>query len=146
MRFNPGKTNIVCIGKQAYTSPPVRTIGDSEVGLSDEAPILGVTFTSDSSSERHVKNRVRKCQQSMFGMASIGLSYPGLSSEVKAFLWNSIGNPILLYGMESIGITKNELNILKTTQGNIIKRVMGINKRSHHSKLQTLRILVLRLY
>lgn len=37
--------------------------------------------------------------------------------------------------MESIAISKNDLKVLKTTQGNIIKRIMGINKRSHHSKL-----------
>ena len=30
---------------------------------------------------------------------------------------------------------KNDIKELKTTQGNIIKRTMGINKRSHHSNL-----------
>ena len=135
MRFNPLKTSIVCIGKQVHTNQPVWTIGNTEVTLSDDALILGVTFCSELSSKKHVKNRVRKCQQSMFGMASVGLSYPGLNSEVKSFLWNSIGNPILLYGMESVALSRNDLNTLKTTQGNIIKRIMGINKRSHHSKL-----------
>ena len=71
----------------------------------------------------------------MFKMTSMGLSYPGLNSEVKAFLWNSIGCPILLYGMESIAISAKDIKSLKTTQGNIIKRIMGIKKRSHHSKL-----------
>ena len=135
MRFNPLKTNIICIGKQPHIKPPVWKIGDAEVGLTEDALVLGVTFTHDLSSGKHVRNRIRKCQQSMFGMASIGLSYPGLSSEVKAFLWNSVGNPILLYGMESIAITKGDMKVLKTTQGNIIKRITGINKRSHHSNL-----------
>ena len=135
MRFNPLKTNIICIGKQAHAKPPVWKIGDAEVGLTEDALVLGVTFTSELSSDKHIRNRVRKCQQSMFGMASIGLSYPGLNSEVKAFLWNSIGNPILLYGMEAIATNKSDMEVLKTTQGNIIKRITGINKRSHHSKL-----------
>ena len=58
-----------------------------------------------------------------------------IPSEVKAFLWNSIGNPILLYGMEAIATNKSDIKVLRTTQGNIIKRITGINKRSHHSKL-----------
>ena len=135
MRFNPLKSNIICIGKQPDLKPPVWTIGDAEVGLTDNAVMLGVTFTPELNSKTHVRNRIRKCQQSMFGMTSIGLSYPGLNSDVKAFLYNSIGNPTLLYGMESIGMSKNDMSTLKTTQGNIIKRIMGLNKRSHHSKL-----------
>ena len=135
MRFNPLKTSIVCVGKQPHIKPPVWTLGNSQVGLSEEALVLGVTFNSTLSSNKHVKNRMRKCQQSMFAMTTMGLSYPGLNSDVKAFLWNSIGCPILLYGMESISISEKDLKSLKTTQGNIIKRIVGIKKRSHHSNL-----------
>ena len=71
----------------------------------------------------------------MYKLSSLGLSYPGLNSDVKAFLWKSIGCPLISYGMESIAISNSDIKILKTTQGNIIKRVMGLNKRSHHSKL-----------
>ena len=135
MRFNPLKTSIVCVGKQPHINPPVWTLGNTQVGLSEEALILGVTINSTLSSNKHVKNRMRKCQQSMFKMTPMGLSYPGLNSDVKAFLWNSICCPILVYGMESIAISEKDLKSLKTTQGNIIKRIMGIKKRSHHSKL-----------
>ena len=50
-------------------------------------------------------------------------------------MWKSIGSPLLSYGMESLSLSSTDLKVLKTTQGNIIKRVMGINKKSHHSKL-----------
>ena len=65
----------------------------------------------------------------------MGLSYPGLNSDVKAYLWKSICCPTLAYGMESIMLSQKELKELKTAQCNIIKRVMGINKRSHHTHL-----------
>ena len=156
MRFNPIKTSTVCIGKESCSRSPVWTIGNTEVGLSENTKVLGVTFSSDLSANKHVKNRVRKCQQSMLGMASIGLSYPGLNSDVKSFLWKSISNPILLYGMESVARSKSDINILKTAQSNIIKRIMGFDKRSHHSKLlkalkissvdQMLKFNALRLY
>ena len=71
----------------------------------------------------------------MFKLASFGMSYTGLSSDVKAFLWNTIGCPILAYGMESIDLSESDIKHLKTMQENTIKRVMGINKRSHHSNI-----------
>ena len=71
----------------------------------------------------------------MFKLASFGMSYPGLNSDVKAFLWNTIGCPILAYGMESIDLSESDIKQLKTLQRNTIKRVMGISKHSHHSNI-----------
>ena len=72
----------------------------------------------------------------MFKMVSVGLSYPGLNSEVKAFLWNTIGSPILANGMESMTLSQGDLKQLNSAQGTIIKRIMGVNNRAHHSNLQ----------
>ena len=71
----------------------------------------------------------------MFKLASFGMSYPGLNSDVKAFLWNTIGCPILAYGMESIDLSESDIKQLRTMQGNTIKRVLGISKHSHHSNI-----------
>ena len=136
MRFNPTKTNIVCIGKQPHIKPPTWTLGNTQICLSNDTNILGVTFNSKLTSINHVNNRIRKCQQGMFKMASMGVSYPGLNSDVKAFLWNTLGAPILAYGMESIALPQGDLKQLKSTQGTIIKRIIGVNKRAHHSNLQ----------
>ena len=104
MRFNPLKTNIVCIGKQPHTISPTWKIDNAEVGLSEDTEVLGVTFNSTLDSNKHVKNRVRKCQQGTFSMTAMGLSYPGLNSDVKAFIWKTISSPLLAYGMESLEI------------------------------------------
>ena len=37
--------------------------------------------------------------------------------------------------MESIDLSQSNIRHLKTTQGNIIKIVMGVNKCAHHSSL-----------
>ena len=37
--------------------------------------------------------------------------------------------------MESIDLSDSDIKHLKTVQGNTIKRVLGINKRSHHSNI-----------
>ena len=135
MKFNPTKTNIVCIGKQPHTTPPVWTLGDSTIHLSKDTNVLGATFNSHLNSSDHTKNRSKKCRQGMFKLASFGMSYPGFDSDVKAFLWNTIGCPILTYGMESIDLSESDIKHLRTLQGNTIKRVMGISKHSHHSNI-----------
>ena len=63
MRFNPLKTSIVCVGKQPHIKPPVWTLGNTQVGLSEEAVILGVTFNPTLSSNKHIKNRMRNCHK-----------------------------------------------------------------------------------
>ena len=67
----------------------------------------------------------------MFKLASFGMSYPGLNSDAKAFLWNTIGYPILAYDMESIDLLECVIKHLNSMQGNTIKRVTGIDKHSH---------------
>ena len=71
----------------------------------------------------------------------IWVSYPGLNSDVKAFLWSTIGCHIHAYGMEFIDLSESDIKQLKTLQGNTIQRVMGISKLSHHSSnLQALAV------
>ena len=65
----------------------------------------------------------------------LGFQYPGLHSSVKTYLWNSVGAPTLMYSMDCVPLTKSETSLLKSSQGTIIKAVMGLNKRNHHSDL-----------
>ena len=61
------------------------------------------------------------------------MTYPGLSSDVKTYLWNKAGIPILVYGMTCLNLSKINFCDLESAQGSIFKHVFGINKRSHHS-------------
>ena len=44
MKFNPIKSNIVCIGKKPHRQPPVWTLADTDIGLSDDANVLGTSY------------------------------------------------------------------------------------------------------
>ena len=83
----------------------------------------------------HIRNRIRSCNQSVFKYTSAGLSYPGLHCEVKTHIWNTINAPVLTYGLETLNITNSEMYELKSTQGSIIKRGLGIGKRSHYHRV-----------
>ena len=129
------------LGKNPFVSPPRWKIGDSDIMCEDSVEILGVTIENNLNYSSHVQKRTTVCRQRMYGLTSVGMSYPGLASETKAYLWNSIGAPMITYGMDSVNLTNANLKQLRSVQGNVIKRVMGIPKRSHHSELlEALRI------
>ena len=83
----------------------------------------------------HVDNRIRKCQQSQYGLNKCGMVYPEASSDVKCYLWNSICAPVLLYGLDCLNLNKSNVDKLETTQGNLIKQSMGLSKRVHSTEL-----------
>lgn len=133
--FGIKKTQFCVIGKQVLKQCPKIYLNNNEVTLKSNIEILGVSYESAGSFTSHVNNRISACRKSMFKLSAIGFQYPGLHCTVKSYLWKTVGSPTLLYGMECISLTQSDINLLKTTQGNIIKNVMGQSKRSHHSQL-----------
>ena len=135
IKFNPTKTKCTQIGKSALKIPPTWTLDGETIKLSDETTILGVNFTTDLKARSHIKNRIRACNQSVFKFSTAGSLYPGLNCEVKTHLWNTINCPVLTYGLETIHISKTELEELQSTQGTIVKRGLGLSKRSHYHRV-----------
>ena len=141
IRFNPVKTKCTVIGKSNLKRSPTWKLDGAIIPLSEDITILGVNLSQDMKATAHIKNRVRACNQSVFKFTTAGLSYPGLSCVVKNHIWNTINCPVLTYGLETLQISKTELNELKSTQGSIIKRGLGLSKRSHyHCVLQACNI------
>ena len=89
----------------------------------------------------HVDKRTSLCRRSIFRLSPSGMCYPGLEADAKAHIWNTIGAPTIQYGMECVDLSRKNKQHLSTVQTNIIKNVMGLSKRSHHTHLlQALRI------
>ena len=63
------------------------------------------------------------------------MAFPGCSAEVKAYLWNSICQPVLTYGFDSISISNHCMKSLETCQGNLVKKCLGLSVRSRSSSL-----------
>ena len=134
-RFGIKKTNIITIGKNLLEVMPSVTLDGDVISNVDQLEILGVTVNTKCSYSSHVENRTRSCRKSMYKLSCCGMTYPGLNTEVKRYLWNSVGAPTLLYGTECIPLSASDMHSLKSTQSNIIKNVLGLSKRNHHSKL-----------
>ena len=135
IKFNPTKTKCTRIGKQELKDPPTWTLDGQTITLSEETTILGVNFTNNLKAKSHISNRIRACNQSVFKFTTAGMSYPGLNCEVKTHIWNTINCPVLTYGLETIHITNAELDDLKSAQGSIVKRGLGLSKRSHYHRV-----------
>ena len=85
--------------------------------------------------------RTEKWRRSFYGLPDIGRSYPGLSLDIKACIWNTICQPILLYTMDCIPLSKTRLHKLESVQCNLLKQCLGFNKRTRSSHLlQTLHV------
>ena len=135
IRFNPTKTKCIEIGKARLKTPPTWVLDGEAVNLSDETTILGVNFTNDLKARSHIKNRIRACNQSVFKFSTAGALYPGLNCDVKTHIWNTINCPVLTYGLETIHISNMELEDLKSAQGSVVKRGLGLSKRSHYHRV-----------
>ena len=104
--------------------------GSGIIKTENSLDILGIRFSSRHTYCDHVEQRVNSARRAMHSLSSVGMAYPGLSSDVKIHLWKTIGSPSLLYGMDGVHLTKSSLKRLDSFQGSIIKQVLGFNKRS----------------
>jgi hypothetical protein len=132
-KFGAKKSKAIVIGNDSYK--PTWYIGENAIESVDAIELLGVTIDTQGRYDTHICNRISACRRSIFRLSSCGMSYPGLNANVKTYLWKSIGAPTLLYGTECIPLSKSNLKDINSTQGTIVKSVMGVSKRSHHTEL-----------
>jgi len=52
-------------------------------------------------------------------------------SDTKSYLFYSICQPTLLYGLDAVNININMVKKIENMQGSIMKRVCGIPNHSH---------------
>lgn len=134
-KFGINKTHCMILNGKVFTRTPTWLLGRQEIDIVDELEILGCCFDNKVSGNKHVEKRIQACRKSMYSLSEIGCCYPGLNSNVKTHLWKSIGQPTLLYGLDSMCINGANIKRLDTTQASFIKRILGFKQRTHHSNL-----------
>lgn len=136
-KFGVPKTKCMIVSGQSLTEQPVWCLNDIHIANTSTMETLGVKFSSDQSrsSTAAVDGRIESCRRSFYGLRDVGMAYPGLATEVKTYIWNSMCQPILLYGMNCINLNRNSLKKLETTQCNLLKQSLGFGKYSRSSDL-----------
>ena len=133
--FGFAKTTCIIFGDHKFSSIPVWTLGDNAVECVNSVNILGVHFRNDLSSSAHVQTRISAARRKAFSLLKAGLTYPGLATNVKVYLWKMSVCPILLSGGHSIFVSPSDTRLLESFQSTHIKRIFGFPIRYHHSKL-----------
>ena len=121
------------ISGHSLSAEPVWFLESNRIENVKSLEILGVTF--DSKNVEHASKRIEKCRRSFYGLPDLGMSYPGLGSAVKSYLWKSMCQPVLLYGTDCATLNKSCEQKLESTQGNLLKQCLGLSKQSRSSHL-----------
>ena len=85
--FNIKKSKCVILGKTHFYEQPAWSLGGAKLDIVENLDILGVVFSETQNSAQHVDKRTSKCRGAYYSLSEIGMSYPGLASDVKAYLW-----------------------------------------------------------
>lgn len=133
--FNIKKSKCIIVGDHKFVNDPQWLLKDGKMDNVDELSILGTIFTADNKGNVHVDHRIKKCRGAFYNFTEVGMCYPGLSSNVKAHIWRTVCLPSLIYGCDARHITSTDVKKMDTVQGNLIKQVMGLSKRSHSTHL-----------
>ena len=102
-KFGIKKTKCLAMPPHRFHDQPKWFLKDALIENVDALEILGVNFGPKAS---HVDRRAEKCRRSFHSLRSLGLPYPGCHALVKAHLWKTICQPVLLYGSECIAMTE----------------------------------------
>jgi hypothetical protein len=116
------------VGNNILFGEPQWYLGTESIENVKSIEILGVVFNNECKGENHVNTRIQKCYRSYYSLRDAGFCYPGTNTDVKTYMWNTICKPVLLYGCESISLSKKDITALESAQGNIIKQSIGLSK------------------
>lgn len=133
-RFGLKKTKCLVMAPARFirNNTPSWTLNGQPIDVVDSLEVLGVHF---GSSEAHANCRADKCRRAFHGLRALGLPYPGCDTHVKRYLLRSICQPVLLYGTETIALSPHSMRHLNTTFNNLVKRSLGLSKRSRSSNV-----------
>ena len=84
-------------------------MGTSTLKTVANLDILGVNFSFSGKYDDLINNIIQNCKRSMFALSGIGMSYPVLNTLNKVNLFKSICRPTLMYGVDCLNLTKNNL-------------------------------------
>lgn len=131
-KFGIKKTKCMCLVSHRLQKTPQFYLQGNEIENVNELELLGTIF-SQVDSNVHVEKRADKCRRAFYSLRDSGMAYPGCASDVKAYLWKTVCHPVLMYSMECIPLSMKNKKSLYSTQGNLLKKSLGLHKSAKTS-------------
>lgn len=127
LRFNPQKTTCMIYGDNPFTDVPSLSISNENLKVTNSLTYLGAGLAQDGGAS-HALQRTKAATNAFYKLQHAGLYHKGVCPSTAAHLFKVGIQTSLTYAIESIHINASNLNLLKRTQGNLIKAALGLRK------------------
>ena len=109
-------------------------IGDEKLTVSANIKYLG-TILDNNRGLSHVNLPASKANRAFYSLQEAGFYHNTVSPKAAIYVYNTAVRSELLYGCSAINISKTNLNTLGKVQSKHIRTILGLNVKTHISKL-----------
>ena len=89
---------------------------------------LGSTLSSDGRCEEEVRRRIQAGWMSWKKVSGV-LNDSRLSARVKGNMYKSVVRPAMLYGMETVSVTKRQVGKMEVAELKMVRWALGVTKK-----------------
>ena len=125
-KFNADKTKIVAV-RTPQDAPFI--LYNKELGYSKDEPHLGISRDQQNNNKDTIGKRIQKARRTTYSLPVLGAGLSGLKNvglEVAIWGFNIYILPILLHGLETLVLTKAEVNDLALFQREMLRHFMKL--------------------
>ena len=139
IKWNPKKTQYMEINngvKKAMSVKEKRTeikFCGTKIDTEKQMRYLGVEISYNMKASTHIAKRRESLIKTSFALKNVGFNKK--ESETRAYLYKTIARPVLTYGLESISLTTNDKRVISTTEGNAVKGLLELSRKSRTKNL-----------
>ena len=134
IKWNPGKTQSIEFNKGVTKVISVREkrtkieFCGAKIDFEKQMKYLGIKINEKIKTRLYVDKRREAAIKTVFTMTNIGFNRKELASEMRAYPYKTLARPVLTYGLEPLVMTANDKKIISTTEGNLIKGLLGLSR------------------
>ena len=126
MKVSRSKTEYLCIN--GGNDNETVKMEDTKVPKVKEFKYLGSTVQESGSCERKVKKRVQ-AEWNGWRRVSGVICDRGLPARVKEKVYSSVVRPAMVYGLETVAVTKKQVEEMKVAEMKMLNFAMGVKRK-----------------
>ena len=126
MRISRDKTEYLCLNGRPAAGSSVKLQG-AELAKVDEFKYLGSMVQENGKCEREVKKRIQAGWSKWRKVSGI-ICDRKLSTRVKGKVYNTAVRPAMLYGMETVALTRRQEAELEVAELRMLRFAMGVTR------------------
>ena len=129
LEINVSKSKVVIFSRGKVRKIQTWNLGDQVIETTDDYVYLGTTFNYNGRFEKALQKQAAQAKRAMYCMIGKARKL-GLPVDIQIHLFNTLIQPILLYGSEIWGY--NKLDIIERVQTSFYKQLLKLNGTTPH--------------